>query len=116
MKKSLPDRNKPCKVLRPQNFLYSMHCASINVMLSSIYGSLNFGDPEPTGICCATLRYSQGCISPSQRIDFSSRLLCVGYGGRNVWERINLDFGMTISNDHANENRCACRDPFNGIR
>ncbi|RDX94447.1 hypothetical protein CR513_23176, partial [Mucuna pruriens] len=36
--------------------------ASINVMPSSIYMSLNFGDLEPIGMFCVALRYFRRCF------------------------------------------------------
>ncbi|RDX78283.1 hypothetical protein CR513_41454, partial [Mucuna pruriens] len=75
--------------------------ASINVMPTLIYKSLNFSGLEPTRmiIQLANKSISRRCTIPSQGADFPSGLLCVGYGGRDIGEMIYLDSWITIFYD-----------------
>ncbi|RDX72966.1 hypothetical protein CR513_47481, partial [Mucuna pruriens] len=74
--------------------------AFINVMPTSVYRLLNFNDLEPTGMeHCATLRRARRCSRLGQRVELSSRFLCVGYGGQSVKEGIRFNFRMTILDD-----------------
>ncbi|RDX94413.1 hypothetical protein CR513_23199, partial [Mucuna pruriens] len=66
--------------------------ASINVMPSSIFKSLNFGDLEPTGMIIQLANISvvqplgilENVLVQVNELIFSSQLLFVGYGGQNV--------------------------------